>query len=74
MNCEETFLCLGLNSKLSSMYVHSATWSCSVELYKQWYTLAEFLPNCNFRGVFFEYYYFAVRISEAAMDDGHYIF
>ncbi len=33
-----------------------------------------FLPNCNFRGVFFKYYYFAVKISEAAMDGGHYIF
>ncbi len=34
--------------------VHSATCSCSVELYKQWYTLADFLPNWNFRGVFFK--------------------
>ena len=36
--------------KLSSMQVHSATCSCSVELYKQWYTLADFLSNWNFRG------------------------
>ena len=27
------------------MNVHSATCSCSVELYKLWYTLADFLPN-----------------------------
>jgi hypothetical protein len=27
------------------MKVHSATCSCSVELYKLWYTLADFLPN-----------------------------
>jgi hypothetical protein len=32
--------------------VHSATCSCSIELYKQWYTLADFLPKWNFRGVF----------------------
>jgi hypothetical protein len=51
------------------MNVHSATCSCSVELYKLWYTLADFLPNWNFRGVFFTYTVinFAVRISAAAM-------
>ena len=27
------------------MNVHSATCSCSVELYELWYTLADFLPN-----------------------------
>jgi hypothetical protein len=32
------------------MNVHSATCSCSVELYRLWYTLADFLPNWNFRG------------------------
>jgi hypothetical protein len=32
-----------------NMNVHSATCSCSVELYKLWYTLADFLPNWNFR-------------------------
>ncbi len=39
---------------LISMHVHSATCSCSVELYKplQWYTFADFYPNWNFRGVF----------------------
>jgi hypothetical protein len=37
---------------LINMNVHCATCSCSVELYKLWYTLADFLPNCNFRGVF----------------------
>jgi hypothetical protein len=30
---------------LKNMNVHSATCSCSIELYKQWYTLADFLPN-----------------------------
>jgi hypothetical protein len=30
---------------LINMTVHSATCSCSVELYKLWYTLADFLPN-----------------------------
>ncbi len=34
------------------MYVRSATCSCSVELYKLWFTLADFLPNWHFRGVF----------------------
>ncbi len=37
---------------LVNMTVHSATYRCSVELYKQWYTLADFFPNWNFRGVF----------------------
>jgi hypothetical protein len=32
---------------LIHMNVHSATCSCSVELYKLWYTLADFLPNWN---------------------------
>ncbi len=57
------------------MNVNSATCSCSVELYKLWYTLADFLPKWNFRGVFYKYHYSAVRISsEAAMNSGHYIF
>jgi hypothetical protein len=37
---------------LINMNVHSATCSCSVELYKLWYTLVDFLPNWNFRGIF----------------------
>ena len=41
---------------LINMNVHSATCSCSVELYKLWYTLADFLPNWNFPGVFSIYY------------------
>ncbi len=41
--CEETFLCK--NPNVRKMQVHSATCSFSVELYKQWYTLADFLPN-----------------------------
>ncbi len=58
---------------LINMKVHSATCRCSVELYKLWNTLADFLPNWDIsRG--FCYILFAVRISEAAMDRGHYIF
>ncbi len=49
------------------MNVHSATCSCSVELFKQWYTLADFLANWHFRGVSLYINYFPVRISEAAM-------
>jgi hypothetical protein len=30
------------------MNVHSATCSCSVELYKQWFTLADFFPKLEF--------------------------
>ena len=52
---------------LINMKAHSATCSCSVELYKQWYILADFFPNWNFRGVFSIYHYFIGRISEAAM-------
>jgi hypothetical protein len=40
---------------LINMNVHSATCSCSVELYKLWFTLADFFPNWNFRGVFSTY-------------------
>jgi hypothetical protein len=48
-----TLTVLLFKPKLSSMQVHSATCSYSVELYKQWYTLADFLPNWNFCGFFF---------------------
>ncbi len=48
------------------MNVHSATCSCSVELYKLWNTLADFFPNWNFRGVFSKYHNFVVRFSEPA--------
>jgi hypothetical protein len=34
----------------------------------QWYTLADFFPNWDFRGVFLHIINFAVRISEAAMN------
>ena len=34
------------------MNVHSATCSCSVELYKQWFTLADFFPKLGFSGGF----------------------
>jgi hypothetical protein len=41
---------------LKNMNVHSATCSCYVELYKQVYsTLADFLANLHFRGVFSPY-------------------
>ena len=39
---------------LKNMYVHSATCSCSVELYKLWYTLADFLPNWDISGGFLD--------------------
>ncbi len=55
------------NPNLINMNVHSATCSCSVELYKLWYTLADFLPNWNFRGFSLHIINFAVRISAAAM-------
>jgi hypothetical protein len=34
------------------MNVHSATCGCSVELYKLWYTLADFLPNWDISRAF----------------------
>ncbi len=39
-------------AKLEKHVGSGATFSCSIELYKLWYTLADFLPNWNFRGVF----------------------
>ncbi len=61
--CEETILYL--NPNLINMKVHSATCSCSVELYKLWYTLADFFPNRNFaRGFLYVYLiYITGRIS-----------
>ena len=55
------------------MQVHSATCGCSVELYKLWYTLADFLPNWDISRGFF-YLSFAGRNSEAVIGRGHYIF
>ncbi len=52
---------------LINMNVHSATCSCSAELYKQWYILADFLPNWDISRGFLHIINFAVRISEAAM-------
>jgi len=43
--------------------VHSATCSCSIELYKQWYPLADFFAKLEFSRGFL----FVCRISEAAM-------
>ncbi len=48
------------------MNVHRATSSCSVELYKQWFTLADFLPNWDIsRG--FLYILFTERNSATAI-------
>ena len=53
---------------LINMNVHSAICSSSVELNKQWYTLADFLPNWeHFAGFSLYSINNAVRISEAAM-------
>jgi hypothetical protein len=38
------------------MNVHSATSSCSIELYKQWYTLADLLPNWDISRGFLSVY------------------
>ncbi len=49
------------------MNVHSATYSCSVELYKQWFTLADFSPKWDISRSFLYVYiiYIAGRISAA---------
>ncbi len=50
------------------MQVHSATYSCSVELYKLWYTLADFFAKLgHFAGFSLYISNNAVRISAAAM-------
>ncbi len=49
------------------MQVHSATCSCSAELYKQWYTLADFFQTGIFAGFSLHIMNNAVRISEAAI-------
>jgi hypothetical protein len=53
--------------KLSSMQVHSATCSCSVELYKQWKTLADFCQTGIFAGFSLLLINLAVRIRAAVM-------
>ncbi|MFN9941246.1 MAG: hypothetical protein ACK56I_17380, partial [bacterium] len=59
-----------------NMNVHSATCSCSIELYKHWYSLADFFPNWNISRAFLYISLIrrTVRISEAATDRGFYIF
>jgi hypothetical protein len=54
---------------LRNINVHSATCSCSVELYKQWHTLADFLPNWDISRGFLDVciIYIAGRISAAVM-------
>ena len=51
------------------MNVHSATCSCSIELYKVCYTLADFLPNCDIYAGFSlcMHIFIAGRISAAVM-------
>ncbi len=50
------------------MNVHRATCSCSVELYKHWFTLADFLAKLGYFAGFSLYIInFVGRISEAAM-------
>jgi hypothetical protein len=49
------------------MNVHSATCSCSVELYKLWYTLADFFPTGIFAGFSLHIINLAIRTSAAAM-------
>ncbi len=44
--CGETILYQKHN--LINMKVHSATCSCSVELYKQWFTLADLFPKLGY--------------------------
>jgi hypothetical protein len=58
------------------MWVQSATFSCSVKLCKQWFTLEDFFPNLEFsRGFLYVYLiYIAGRISAAAMGAGDIIF
>jgi hypothetical protein len=54
--------------------VHRATCSFSIALYKQWYTLADFLPNWNFRGVFFKYHFYRWKYQRSCDSRGPYIF
>jgi hypothetical protein len=57
------------------MNVHSAICSCSVQLYKQWYTLADFFAKLShFAGFSLHVINVAVKISEAATCGVHYIF
>jgi hypothetical protein len=49
------------------MTVHRATCSCSVELYKLWYTWADFFAKLGYFAGFFFNILFAGRNSEAAM-------
>ena len=53
---------------LINMNVHRATCSCSVELYKQWFTLTDFFAKLGYFAGFSMYIsIFVRRISEAAM-------
>jgi hypothetical protein len=55
------------------MNVHSATCICSMELYKQWYTLADFFAKLEFsRG--FLYTYIPEGTAKLRWARGHYIF
>jgi hypothetical protein len=48
--------------------------SCSIELYKQWYTLADFSQTGIFGGFSLYIMNLTVGISEAAMGREHYMF
>jgi hypothetical protein len=63
-------------SNIIKMNVQRATCIRSIEvieLYKQWYTLADFLPNWNFCGVF-SIYYSPEGTAKLRWARGHYIF
>ena len=55
---------------LINMNIHIAPCSCSVELYKLWYTLADFSQTGIFAGFSLHIINLAVRISAAAMAGG----
>ncbi len=56
------------------MNVHSATCSCSIELYKQWYTLADFSQTGIFCGVFSNYHFFRWTYQRSCNSRRPYIF
>jgi hypothetical protein len=59
------------------MNVHRATCSCSVELYKQWFTLADFFAKLGYFAGFSLHIISvadAVKIIEAASCGVHFIF
>jgi hypothetical protein len=59
---------------LINIDVHSATCSCSIELYKQSYTLADFLPNCDISRGFLNVFISLVESLQLCMMAGDVIF